>query len=410
MAGYRFEALDAGGKVRRGVLEVDSARQARIVLREKGLWVLEIDALAQQPGAAPGAGVGPRRSWRSPGLNSAQLSLLMRQFATLVAANLTLEHALNALIEQAETQKTREILAGVRGEVLAGQPLARAMEKFPRAFPAMYRTLINAGERSGQLSAVMARLADYAEQRQMLRSKVGLVLIYPLIVTAVAVTVIVVLLTYVVPQVVGVFQHSHQALPWLTRALIAVSGFVKATGIYWLAGIAAGAVIAYRALRQPALRLRFDALTLRLPVIGPLARASNASRFAATLAILVESGVPVLAALRAASGVVSNLPMRRAVEQTGRMLGEGATLSRALARTRMFPPLLVHLVSSGEASGDLGAMLARAASTQSRELEHRVALLTSLLEPLLILFMGGVVLLIVLATLLPIIELNQLVH
>jgi len=408
MAGFRFEALDADGRLQRGVLEVDSARQARLLLRERGLWTLEVDALAH-PAPRAGAGLRSRSSWRG-GLSASQLSLLMRQFATLVGANLTMEHALDALIDQADTQAAREVLAGVRGEVLAGQSLARAMERFPRAFPEMYRTLVGAGEQSGQLPQVMMRLADYAEQRQALRNKVGLVLIYPFIVTAVAAIVIVVLLTYVVPQVVGVFQHSNQTLPFLTRALIAVSDFMNATIHYWLAGLAAAGALFYSALRRPTFRHRFDALVLRLPVAGALVRATNAARFASTLAILVQSGVPVLAALRAAAGVVSNLPMRRAVEQTERMLAEGGGLSRSLARTRMFPPLLVHLAASGEASGDLGGMLERAAASQNRELEHRVAVLTSLFEPLLILGMGAVVLLIVLATLLPIIELNQLVR
>lgn len=409
MAGYRFEAMDAGGTIRRGVLEVDNARQARSRLREQGLWAVEINALTRS--AHPGEAAARRRNgWRRSTLRAAQLSMLMRQFATLLGAKLSLEHALDALIEHADTQDMSEVLAGVRGEVLAGQSLARAMESFPRAFPEMYRTLISAGERSGQLAQVMARLADYAEQRQALRSKVGLVLVYPAIVTVVAAAVIVVLLTHVVPQVVGVFQSSHQALPWLTRALIATSAFVKTSGYYWLAALGGGGLFAYRALRRPALRLRFDALLLRLPIAGRLVRATSAARFASTLAILVQSGVPVLAALHAATGVVTNLPMRRAVEQTERMLAEGAGLSRSLGRTRMFPPLMVHLIASGEASGDLGAMLERAAVDQARELEHRVAVLTSLFEPLLILVMGGVVLLIVLATLLPIVELNQLVR
>ncbi len=409
MAGYRFEALNADGKLRRGVIEVDSPRHARTLLREQDLWTLKIDALAP---AAPGATASARLRgrWGARGLRTSQLSLLMRQFATLVDAHLTLERTLDALIEQADSQNVSEVLAGVRGEVLAGQPLARAMGKFPRAFPEMYRTLISAGERSGQLSKVMSRLADYAEQHQALRNKVGLVLLYPLIVSAVAAIVIVALMTYVVPQVIGVFQHSNQVLPWLTRALIAISAFINTTGYYWLAGFAVGAVLLYRALQQPAFRFRSDALMLRIPVVGRLVRSTNAARFASTLAILVQSGVPVLESLRAAAGVVNNRPMRRAVEHTERMLAEGGALSRSLARTHMFPPLLVHLVASGEASGDLGAALGQAAASQSGELEHRVAVLTGLLEPLLILAMGGIVLLIVLATLLPIIELNQLVR
>ena len=409
MAGYRFEALNVEGRLQRGVLEVDSPRHARTLLRERGLWALEIDALGPaQPNTTAAARV--RQRWGKRGLGASQLSLLMRQFATLVAAQLTLEQTLDALIAQADSQNVGEVLAGVRGEVLAGQSLARAMEKFPRAFPEMFRTLISAGERSGQLPAVMSRLADYAEQRQALRNKVGLVILYPLIISVVATMVILALMTYVVPQVVGVFQHSNQVLPWLTRALIVISAFIQTTIYFWLAGFIAGAVLAYHALQQPALRFRFDALMLQLPIVGRLVRSTNAARFASTLAILVQSGVPVLEALRAAAGVVNNRPMRRAVEQTERMLAEGGSLSHSLARTHMFPPLLVHLVASGEASGDLGTMLGRAAANESTELEHRVAVLTGLLEPLLILLMGGIVLLIVLATLLPIIELNQLVR
>lgn len=284
------------------------------------------------------------------------------------------------------------------------------MKKFPRAFSEMVRTLVAAGERSGRLDEVLARLADYAEQRQALRSKVGLALIYPMIVSGVAAGVIVVLMTYVVPQVVGVFQHGNQTLPFLTRALIAASDFARASLGYWLAGAALAAVLAWRALQQPALRLRFDAALLRLPVVGPLVRGANSARFSSTAAILVESGVPVLAALQAAAGVVGNLPMRHAVEHTERMVREGGSLSRSLGRTGMFPPLIVHLAANGEASGELGTMLARAAHSQAKELEHRVSVLTSLFEPLLILTMGAVVLLIVLATLMPIIELNQLIR
>jgi general secretion pathway protein F len=402
MAGYRFEALDQAGKLRRGVLEVDSLRQGREQLRSKGLWPLELNPIVRNSGGL--------RLPRRRGLTSAQLSLLMRQFATLLGAKLTLEQTLNALVEQAESQNLREVLAGLRGEVLAGQSLAGAMQKFPRAFSGMVCTLVAAGEQSGRLGEVLARLADYAEQRQALRSKVGLALVYPLIVTAVAASVIVVLMTYVVPQIVGVFAHGKQALPWLTRALIAVSEFAQASLGWWLAGAALAGVLAWRALQRPALRLRFDAALLRAPLIGPLVRGVNAARFSSTAAILVNSGVPVLAALHAVAGVVGNLPMRQAVEQTERMVREGGGFSRSLARTGVFPPLLVHLAANGEASGELGAMLERAAASQAQDLEQRVAVLTSVFEPLLILVMGAVVLLIVLATLMPIIELNQFIR
>jgi len=346
--------------------------------------------------------------WR--GLSVAQLALLTRQLATLLGAGLTLEQTLNALIEQAETEHQRQILAGVRGEVLAGAGLARAMAQYPSVFPELYRTLVDAGETSGQLAPVLQRLADYTEERQALRQKVGLAFIYPIIVTLVAVLVVTGLVTYVVPQVVAVFRNTHQALPWLTRALIALSDFLRAYGVYLLVALAVSAWLALRALKQEAIRERFDRVVLRLPIAGRLVRGLNAARLASTLAILVGSRVPLLTSLRAGIGVMGSLPMKRALEQAQRLVREGSSLARALAAQRLFPPMMVHLIASGEASGRLPEMLERAATAQSREVETRVATLVSLLEPLLIVVMGGVVLTIVLAILLPILELNTLVR
>lgn len=404
MAGFKYQALDASGKTHSGVLEEDSARQARLTLRSRGLVPLQVEVVSEKPAAGTRATPRLRR-----GLSTAQLSLLTRQLATLSGANLTVEEILNTLIEQAESQYVKQVLAGVRGEVLAGQTLARAMSRFPSVFPELYRTLVDAGERSGQLAKVMLRLADYTEERQALRQKVGLAFIYPAIVSIVAILVVTGLVTYVVPQVVGVFQNTRQALPLLTRALIGFSGFLRATGIFWLAGIVAGVWLFARALRQPALRMQFDRFLLRVPVVGRLIRGINTARLASTLAILVGSGVPLLTALQAGVGVVSNLPMRRAVEDAEKRVREGASLSRSLAQSKLFPPLMVHLIASGEASGTLGNMLERAAAQQTQEMEGNVATLTSLLEPMLILVMGVVVLVIVLAILLPIFELNTLV-
>ncbi|MBA2350482.1 MAG: type II secretion system inner membrane protein GspF [Burkholderiales bacterium] len=405
MAGFRYEAIDALGKVRRGVVEVDSPRQARQTLREQGLIAVEVHALTQATLSTGGQQFRLRR-----GLPTAQLSLLTRQFATLSSANLTVEQTLNALIEQAETQFLRQVLAGVRGEVLAGQTLARAMSKFPDVFPELYRTLIDAGERSGQLAEVMLRLADYTEERQALKQKVGLAFIYPVIVTVVAVAVVLGLLTYVVPQVVAVFINTNQSLPLLTRALIALSDFMRDTGVFWLVGLVAGTFVFRRSLREPAMRHRFHLFLLRLPLFGKLIRGMNTARLASTLAILVGSGVPLLTALQAGVGVVSNLPMRKALEEAERMVREGGSLSRSIGRSKMFPPLMVHLIASGEASGRLDNMLERAAKQQTQEMENQVAALTSLIEPILILVMGVVVLIIVLAILLPIFELNTLVR
>ena len=401
MAGFRYEALDDSGRVERGVLEVDSPRQARKLLRERGLWTLSVDALAASKAAHRS------RAWRGA-LPASDLALLLRQFATLLDAGLTLEASLDALIEQADTQAQRELLAGVRAEVLAGQGLARAMERYPRAFPELYRSPVAAGEQSGRLAEVLARLADFAEAREALRSRITLAFLYPTLVTLVAVAVVAALLAYVVPQVVAVFQNAHQTLPWLTRALIAASDFARAWGVYALAGALVLGWLVWRVLRVPNTRFRAQSFLLSVPLAGPLVRAAAATRVASTLSILIGSGVPVLGALQAAAGSAGNLPMRRAVEETARAVREGASLAGSMAQTRRFPPLMVHLAASGESSGRLGAMLERAAAAQRVQLEHRLAVLVAFLEPALIVAMGAVVLAIVLAILMPIVELNQL--
>lgn len=400
MAAFRYEAYDAAGRLRKGVQEADTARQLRARLRERGLAVANVAPVAELGRAA-----APR--WRR-GLSAPQLSLVTRQFATLLGAGLPVEQTLNALIEQADGDHARQVLAGVRGEVLAGFSLARALQKFPREFPDLYVTLVAAGERSGRLAEVMERLADYVESRQALRQKIGLAFIYPAIVTVVAGAVVLGLLAYVVPQVVNVFQSTHQTLPWLTRALIAASDFMRASGWLWLFGLAAAGWGASRLLRHPPRRMRVHRALLRLPVAGALIRGVNSAQLASTLGILVGSGVPLLDALHAGAGVVRNLPMREAVERAARTVREGGSLSRALGAAGLFPPMLVHMIASGEASGRLAHMLERAAIQQGREMESRVMGLTSLMEPLLIVAMGGVVLIIVLAILLPIFEMNQL--
>ncbi|MCD6707566.1 MAG: type II secretion system inner membrane protein GspF [Thiobacillus sp.] len=405
MAAFRYEAYDAAGRLKKGVLEADTARQLRARLREQGLLVAEVATVSE----ATMARGSNRWHWRR-GLSGTQLSLVTRQFATLLAAGLPVEQTLNALIEQADTDYQRQVLAGVRGEVLAGHSLARALQKYPRVFPELYVTLVAAGEQSGRLGEVMERLADYTESHQALRQKVGLAFIYPAIVTLVAGTVVLGLLTYVAPQVVSVFQNTNQTLPWLTRALIGLSDFLRISGWLWLIAIAVAIWAARRALRLPPTRLRFHRWLLRLPLVGALVRGVNSAQLASTLAILVGSGVPLLAALQAGAGVVNNLPMRQAVEEAARKVREGGSLSRALAAAKLFPPMLVHMIASGEASGRLVHMLERAAAQQSREMENRVMGLTSLLEPLLIVVMGVVVLVIVLAILLPIFEMNQLVR
>ena len=406
MAGFRYQALDSTGRLHKGVLETDSQRQVRAMLRDQGLTAIEVEGLTQQSDA-PGK-VSTRKASRRK-LSIAQLSLLTRQFATLLGASLTVEQTMNALIEQADNQFIRQVLAGVRGEVLAGQTLARAMGQFPRVFPELYRTLVEAGEKSGQLSKVMYRLADYTEDRQSLQRKTTTAMVYPAVVTVVAISVVTGLLTYVVPKVVAVYANSKQTLPLLTRVMISLSDFLVATGIYWVIALIIGGWLFARALKQPAIRMRFDRFVLKLPVIGRLARGVNTARLGSTLAILVSSRVPLLTALQAGVGVVSNLPMKQALIETEKLVREGGSLSRSLASTKMFPPVMVHLIASGEQSGKLDEMLERVASSQAQEIESRVSTLTSLLEPMLMLVMGVVVLLIVVAILLPIFELNTLI-
>ena len=404
MAAFSYQALDAKGKLLRGVAEADTVRQARASLREAGLTLVEIEPVS--PDALQS---GSHRRWQRSGMSVAQLSLLTRQLATLLDASLTLEQALSALIEQSENEKVRQVLAGVRAEVLGGSTFAKALGRYQAIFPELYRALVSAGEASGELGRVMLRLADYTESRQNLRQKVVLAFVYPAIVTLVALLVVSGLLIYVVPQVIGVFEQSHQTLPLLTRALIWVSSSLQASWGYLLLLAVAGGVAIHLSLRQPRLRYRAHLQLLKLPVAGRLVRGINTARMASTLAILSGSGVPLMAALHAAAGVVNNLPMREALDEAARKVREGVSLSRALAASGYFPPMLVHLIASGEASGKLDVMLERAAEQQEQEVGNYTAILTSLLEPVLILVMGGVVLLIVLAILMPIINMNQMV-
>lgn len=416
MTAFHFEALTDDGKTDRGVIEADSARQARALLRARGLAPLQVEPLRGD--RAEGA---PRRRSRGR-LRAADLALLTRQLASLLAAGLPLERALSVLIDQAERAIVREVLASVRTDVLAGSSLAAALQAHPRDFPDIYRALVAAGEQSGDLSLVMDRLASYIEDRNALTSKVLLAFTYPATVTLVALAVVIGLLTYVVPQVVSVFEQTHQKLPTLTVVLIAVSDGLRHWG--WLLALLLAAAVwgARLALKRPAVRLAVDERLLRLALVGRLVRAMDAARFASTLAILVGGGVPILKALEAGAQTLGNTAMRQDVEAAIGRVREGASLARALgvgaagpdAQTGRaqghFPPVLIHLIASGEQTGNLPDMLRRAAQGQADELTRRTLLLTSLLEPALIVTMGVVVLVIVLAVLMPIIEINQLVR
>jgi general secretion pathway protein F len=403
MTSFRFESADAAGRIDKGIIEADSARAARASLRTRGQIPLSVDAVAA--GGGPRAGMLRRRRF-----SEAELALVTRQLASLLAARLPLAAALAATIEEAEHTAVREVLAAVRSELVAGHQLADALGQFPREFPAVYRATVAAGEESGDLAQVMERLADYIEERQALRGKILAAFVYPAVVILVAFAIVLFLMTYVVPQVVEVFRQTRQALPWPTRLLLATSEILRSSGV-WIALGAVAAVIALRRwLALPGPRAAWDAAVLRLPIFGRMLRAMNTARFASTLAILTASGVPLLRALEAARATLANVVLARAVADITGAVREGTALSRALGAAKVFPPMLVHLAASGEATGELAAMLERAAKNLSHEVERRALLLTTLLEPLLILVMGAVVLGIVLAVLMPIIEINQLVR
>jgi general secretion pathway protein F len=402
MPAYRFEASTATGRIERGVLDADSPRQARAHLRERGLAPIEVAPVTTQATGLR-APIGGR-------IRTTELTLVTRQLASLLSARLPLEQALAAVIEQADRPALRERMSAVRGEVVAGQTFAQALSRYPRDFPEVYRAMVSAGEQSGDLSVVMERLADYVEARSALAQRIMLAFTYPAIVTLVALAVITALLTFVVPQVVGVFAQTRQKLPFLTVALIATSDFVRAWG-WWMLGAAVLAGIGFRvALRSPSFRLAWHERLLTMPLAGRLIRGVNTARFASTLGILAASGVPLIRSLEAGAKTLTNDALRAGVVDAISRVREGAPLSRSLAAAGNFPPMMIHMIASGEATGNLAEMLQRTATTLSGETERRAIALTSILEPALILLMGVVVLIIVLAVLLPIIEINQLVR
>lgn len=405
MAAFRFEAVDGFGKVTRGVVEADTVRLARGKLRDMQLTPLNVDALQDDQATAANGGVS-----LSGSISSYELGLLTRQFSTLLIAGLNIEQSLAAIAEQMEKPLIREVLLGVRAGVVAGSPLSVAMAAYPTIFPDIYRALIHAGEESGELSKVLERLATYTESRHAMKQKVVAALIYPALVTLTAVLVVGSLLIYVVPQVVGVFQQSKQTLPMLTQIMIFISDFLRATWLYLIALIAAAIWLFKQSLKNEAARYRWHQFLLSIPVLGKLLRSLNTARLASTLAILVGSGVPLMLSLKAAAKIVSLLPMQAAIKEAINVVHDGGALSRALRDSGQFPPILIHLIANAEATGQLGKMLESAAIQQENEVNNKLTILTGVLEPLLILAMGGMVLLIVLAVMLPIIEINQLVH
>lgn len=404
MPAYRFEALDVQGKPRTGLLEGDNARNVRSQLRAQGLVPIGVEPVAA---ALEG---GPKARFTRRTFSTTTLAVWTRQLAGLVAAGLPLERSLTALSEEAEDPRQRDLVAHLRAEVNAGSSFARALASAPREFDDVYRAVVAAGEQSGALGTVLERLADDLEERQALKAKLLGAALYPAIVSVIALVIVIFLVTYVVPQVAGVFANSKRALPALTTAMLAISAFVRSWGWLVALGLAAGGVSLAFSLRNEAFRQRFDAMWLGLPVVGRLARGYNAARFAGTLAMLANAGVPILKALQAAAETLGNRALRADAMDALVQVREGAPLASALAGRKRFPGLLAMFARLGEQTGELPKMLARAAAQLSGEVQRRAMALATLLEPLLIVAMGGVVMLIVLAVLLPIIQLNTWVR
>lgn len=404
MGAFEYQALDPRGRTVRGVSAGDSARQVRQELRDQGLTPLAVVGVSEEVKQ----GQASRRVHRTR-IKINELAVITRQFATLLGSGLTVEDSLYALIKQAEGHGVKTVLSGIRAQVVEGRSLAEAIASYPRSFPEIFQASVAAGEQSGNLDVVLDRLANYVEARQGLQQRIGVALIYPAILTVVAVLIVVGLLTYVVPKVVKVFEDSGQELPWLTRALIGLSEFLQQYGP-WLLLAAVVALIAWSLLlRQPQVRYALHGAYLRMPGIRRLTRGVNSARMARTLAILAGSGVPLLSAMRSCEGVIGNLVLRGNLRDAAAEVAEGVSINKALARSGNFPPLLVQMVASGETSGRLDEMLDKAATALERELESRIAVLVGLFEPVMILLMGGLVLVIVLAILLPIFDLNQLI-
>jgi general secretion pathway protein F len=405
MPAFSYEALNLQGQLCKGVLEADTARSARSLLRAQTLIPLRVDSVARSSGTGLNRAIFVSRTF-----NASALAVWTRQLAGLVNAGLPIERALTALTEEAEDLRQRDLVAALRADVNAGSSFAAALALRSRDFPAIYVSVVNAGETSGQLGPVLQRLADDLEEARNLRAKLVGAALYPAIVTLVALVIVVFLVSYVVPQVASVFIGSKRALPFLTVALLGLSGFVQTWGLALLGALAVALLAVRLALRKPALQERFDAGWLQLPLIGRLSRNYNAVRFASTLAMLVGAGVPILKALQAAAETLSNQAMRADALDALAQVREGSPLGTAIAQKKRFPGLLSMFARLGEQTGELPLMLQRAATQLSSEVQRRAMNLATILEPLLIVMMGGAVMLIVLAVLLPIIELNQMVR
>ncbi len=410
MAAFKYKALDASGKVVKGVLEGDSERQIRAQLRTRSLRPIEVASAGRRAANNASSEGGIRRGLFAPRLSASELALMTRQLATLVASALPLDECLQAAAEQTRKSSTKALLIQVRSKVAEGHTLAHAMAQFPQAFGDMYRAMVNAGEQAGQLGPVLEQLADHTENRQHTAQKLQMALIYPFVLIGVAIAVVTALMVFVVPEMVGIFAQTKTDLPPLTVALIATSDFLTNHG--WILGLAIVVLVMTirRLLKNPNYKKLSDALLLRIPGIRRVLIGMDTARFSSTLSILMASGVPLLDALRIAGAVMNNLVLRAASKEVAGKVQEGSSLNRALSQEEFFPPMMVHMVASGETSGELETMLERSASNQERELEATLGTVMGLFEPIMVVVMGGLVLTIVMAILLPIFDLNTMVR
>ncbi len=404
MGAYEFVALDKSGKESKGLIEGDTPKHVRQLLRERNMFPVRVTEVAQRE-AKRQSTFSLRR-----GLSPGELALITRQMASLSQSGLPLEEVLLAVSQQNDQPRAKSILLGVRSKVMEGHTLADGLADFPQAFPELYRATVAAGEQSGHLDVVLERLADYTEARQELRQRVTNAMIYPAALIVMALGIISFMLATVVPRIVNVFENTSAELPGLTRGLIATSDFLRNN---WLLLIIATAAVIWGLwwlFRKEGPRRRYHEFLLRMPIAGRLTRGINTARFTRTFSILAGSGVPVLEAMNISAEVIENLPMREAVNEAALRVREGAGISRSLAASKLFPPMMIHLISSGEAGGRLEEMLARSAAGQEREVDGLIAALLGILQPLLIVAMGAIVMVIVLAILLPIFEINNLIR
>lgn len=406
MAAFAYKAINAKGKNTSGVLEGDNARQIRQQLREKGLVPMEVEQVAEKSSGSSSSGF----QLFKPRISASDLALLTRQLATLIESALPIEEALLAVAEQSEKTRQKNMMMAVRSKVVEGHTLADALAEFPSVFDDLFRAMVAAGEKSGHLDTVLNRLADYTERRQQTRSQIIQALIYPAIMMFFAMMIVVVLLTVVVPKIVGQFDHMGQDLPTITTVLISVSEWMQQYGLYLLVAIMLLIVLFQRLVQQPAIKLRYHRFMLNLPLVGKVARGLNTARFARTLSILTASAVPLLESMRISTDVLQNVYIKERISEAAVNVKEGSSLRAALDNTKIFPPMMMHMIASGERSGELQQMLSRSADNQDREFEALIGVSLKVFEPVLIVSMAAVVLFIVMAIIQPILALNNMVN